>query len=107
MLCEMGLTQSGLDQIIKTSFEILGLITYITTGEMETRAWTIPKGATAQEAAGEIHTDIQKGFIRAEVITFDDFMKYGRTGAKEAGLARFEGKTYQVQDGDIILFYHN
>lgn len=107
MLEEMGLKQSGLDQIIKTSFEILGLITYITTGEVETRAWTIRKGSTAQEAAGEIHSDIQRGFIRAEVITFDDFMKLGRTGAKEAGLARFEGKTYQVQDGDIILFYHN
>lgn len=107
MLHELGLKESGLDQIIKMGFETLGLITFITTGEMETRAWTIIRGALAQEAAGEIHSDIARGFIRAEVVTYDDFMKLGRQGAKDAGLARFEGKQYIVQDGDIILFYHN
>lgn len=107
MLLGMGLQESGLDRIIKIAFDTLGLITFITTGEIETRAWTIRKGTPANEAAGKIHTDIQKGFIRAEVITFDDFMRLGRQGAKDAGLARFEGKTYQVKDGDIILFFHN
>lgn len=107
MLQEMGLQESGLDRIIKVTFDALGLITYITTGEIETRAWTIHKGTPANEAAGEIHSDIQKGFIRAEVVTYGDFMRLGRQGAKEAGLARFEGRQYLVQDGDIIFFYHN
>lgn len=107
-LADMGLNETGLDRLIKEAFRTLGLITYITTGQIETRAWTIPHGATAQEAAGKIHTDIQKGFIRAEVVTFDDMMQYkGRTGAKEAGKARSEGKEYIVQDGDVILFFHN
>jgi GTP-binding protein YchF len=107
MLEEMGLKESGLERIIKAAFSTLGLITFITTGEMETRAWTIAKGSNAQEAASEIHSDIARGFIRAEVITYHDFMTLGRQGAKDAGLARFEGRQYLVQDGDIILFYHN
>lgn len=107
-LKSLGLTESGLNRLIKAAFETLDLITYITTGEIETRAWTIEKGTCAQEAAGKIHTDIQKGFIRAEVVTYEDMVKYkGRTGAREAGKARSEGKEYIVQDGDVILFFHN
>lgn len=104
----LGLEQSGLQRLIKSAFEMLGLITYITTGEMETRAWTIKKGDTAVVAAGEIHTDIQKGFIRAEVVSFEDMVTYkGRVGAKESGKVRAEGKEYLVKDGDVILFLHN
>jgi hypothetical protein len=104
----LGLQETGLNRLIKTAFDTLGLITYITTGEIETRAWTITKGTNAQEAAGKIHTDLQKGFIRAEVVSFNDMVTYkGRVGAKEAGKARAEGKEYIVQDGDVILFFHN
>jgi ribosome-binding ATPase len=107
-LRDLGLQESGLQRLIRASFDMLGLITFLTTGEMETRAWTIKKGSSAVEAAGKIHTDIQKGFIRAEVVSFDDFMSYkGRVGAREAGKARSEGKEYIVQDGDVILFMHN
>lgn len=107
-LQSLGLKETGLNRLIKAAFETLGLITYITTGEIETRAWTITKGTNAQEAAGKIHTDIQKGFIRAEVVSFQDMVTYkGRVGAKEAGRARSEGKEYIVQDGDVILFFHN
>jgi ribosome-binding ATPase len=107
-LLSVGLTDSGLHRLIKTSFEMLGLITFLTTGEMETRAWTIKKGDTAVTAAGKIHTDIQKGFVRAEVITYLDFVQYkGRNGAKEAGKVRFEGKDYIVHDGDVVLFMHH
>ncbi len=104
----LGLQETGLNRLIKESFRTLDLITFLTTGEMETRAWTIHKGSTAPEAAGKIHTDIQKGFIRAEVISYDDFVKYnGRVGARDVGKARSEGKDYIVQDGDVILFFHN
>ena len=104
----LGLQESGLQRLVKASFKMLGLITYLTTGEQETRAWTIKEGSTAYEAAGKIHTDIQKGFVRAEVITYDDFVRYnGRVGAKEAGKARYEGKEYIVKDGDIMLFLHS
>ena len=104
----LGLNEPGLNRLIKIGFETLGLITYLTTGEQETRAWTIPQGASAQEAAGKIHSDIQKGFIRAEVVPFDDMVTYsGRVGAKDAGKARSEGRDYIVQDGDVILFFHN
>lgn len=104
----VGLKEAGLNRLIKEAFSLLDLITFITTGEIETRAWTIQKGTSAQMAAGEIHTDIQKGFIRAEVVTFDDMIHFkGRVGAKEAGKARAEGKEYIVQDGDVVLFYHN
>lgn len=104
----LGLKESGLDRLIREAFSLLDLITYITTGEIETRAWTIKKGTGAAEAAGEIHSDIEKGFIRAEVVGFDDMIRYkGRVGAREVGKARSEGREYLVQDGDVILFYHN
>lgn len=104
----LGLNESGLERLIRSSFYTLGLITFITTGEIETRAWVIPKGSPAPEAAGKIHTDIQKGFIRAEVIAYEDYIKYKtRSAAKEAAKSRSEGKDYIVQDGDVILFYHN
>lgn len=104
----LGLKESGLQRLVKASFDMLGLITFLTTGEMETRAWTIHKGSSAWEAAGKIHTDIQKGFARAEVIAYDDFVKYGgRQGAKEAGKARAEGRDYVMQDGDVVLFLHS
>lgn len=104
----LGLKESGLQKLARESFEMLELITYLTTGEIETRAWTINKGVTAVEAAGKIHTDIQKGFIRAEVVSFDEFIACkGRVGAKEAGKARAEGRDYIVKDGDVILFLHH
>jgi ribosome-binding ATPase YchF (GTP1/OBG family) len=107
-LQSLGLKESGLDRLIREAFSLLGLITYITTGEIETRAWTIHKGTGAAEAAGKIHSDIEKGFIRAEVVAFDDMIRYqGRVGAREAGKARSEGRDYIVQDGDVILFFHN
>ena len=104
----VGLKESGLSRLIRTSFDMLGLITYLTTGEIETRAWTIKRGTPAVEAAGKIHSDIQKGFIRAETIGYEDFISCGgRVGAREAGKARSEGRDYIVQDGDVILFMHN
>ncbi len=104
----LELKESGLDRLIREAFQLLGLITFITTGEIETRAWTIRKGASAAEAAGKIHSDIEKGFIRAEVVAYDDMIRYnGRVGAREAGKARSEGRDYIVQDGDVILFYHS
>lgn len=104
----LGLEESGLQRLIRSSFEMLGLITYLTTGDIETRAWTIKKGTPAVEAAGVIHTDIQKGFIRAEVVAYDDMMAFkGRVGAREQGKVRFEGRDYIVKDGDVILFMHN
>ncbi|MCI5052598.1 MAG: redox-regulated ATPase YchF [Simkaniaceae bacterium] len=107
-LASLDVKENGLNRLIKTAFHSLGLITFLTTGEVETRAWTIKRGELAPEAAGAIHTDIQKGFIRAEVIHFDDFVEFGsRPAVREAGKARSEGKTYEVQDGDVILFFHN
>ncbi len=107
-LQSLSLNESGLDRLIREAFSILDLITYITTGDIETRAWTIRKGTTAAEAAGKIHSDIEKGFIRAEVVSYDDMIRYnGRVGAKEAGKARSEGRDYIVQHGDVILFFHN
>lgn len=104
----LGLKETGLNRLIRAGFDLLGLITYITTGEIETRAWTIEKGMNAAEAAGKIHSDIQKGFIRAEVVAYNDMIQYkGRVGAREAGKARSEGKDYTVKDGDVILFFHN
>lgn len=107
-LRSLGLEETGLNRLIKKSFEILGLITFLTTGEQETRAWTIKKGTKAPQAAGKIHSDLEKGFIRAETIAYEDFVKYkSRVAVKELGKARSEGKEYIVQDGDVILFYHN
>jgi len=106
-LQSLGLKESGLDKLTKTAFHLLGLITFITTGEIETKAWTIKKGMTAAEAAGKIHTDLQKGFIRAEIVSYNDMIKYnGRVGAREAGKAPSEGRDYIVKDGDVILFFH-
>lgn len=103
----MGLKETGLNRLIRHSFYMLDLITFLTTGEMETRAWPIVKGTKAQGAAGQIHSDIEKGFIRAEVIAYDDMVKWkGRQGAKEAGVMRLEGKDYLVHDGDVMLFMH-
>ena len=101
----LGVKETGLNRLIKTSFSLLNLITYITTGEIETRAWTINKGTPANEAAGKIHSDIQKGFIRAEVVSYEDMVLYnGRVLARENGKARSEGKEYIVKDGDVIFF---
>lgn len=104
----LGLQESGLQRLIRAAFEMLGLITFLTTGEMETRAWTIQKQTPAFEAAGKIHTDIQRGFIRAEVVSFVDMQAYkGRNGAREMGKVRVEGREYIVKDGDVIIFMHH
>lgn len=103
-----GLEEPGLNRVIRAGYDLLGLQTYFTAGVKETRAWTIPKGATAPEAAGAIHTDFTKGFIRAEVIAYDDYVRFdGESGAKEAGKWRLEGKEYIVKDGDVIFFRFN
>ncbi len=108
MLESLDLKEPGLNRLIRASFFMLGLITFLTTGEKETRAWTIVNGSLAPEAAGKIHTDIQKGFIRAEVIKFENMLRFkGRNGAKEAGKLSIEGKDYVVLDGDVIVFLHN
>ncbi len=107
-LSDMGLSESGLNRIIKEGYSLLGLISYLTAGKPEVRAWTIKKGTKAPQAAGKIHTDFEKGFIRAEVISFDDLMANGSmSAAKEKGLVRLEGKEYVMQDGDIVLFRFN
>ena len=108
MLEALGLTESGLDKVIKKSYDLLGLMSFLTAGEPEVRAWTIKKGTKAPEAAGKIHSDIQRGFIKAEVVSYDDLMKEGSmVAAKEKGLVRSEGKEYIMQDGDIVLFKFN
>ena len=105
---DLGITESGLDRLINASYTLLGLISYLTSGEDECRAWTITKGTKAPQAAGKIHSDFERGFIRAEVIAFDDLMQVGNmVAAKEKGLIRSEGKEYVVRDGDIILFRFN
>lgn len=107
-LSELGVESSGLDRLIKECYALLGLISYLTAGEPEVRAWTIKRGTKAPQAAGKIHSDFERGFIRAEVIAYDDFMKYkNMTAAKEKGLVRSEGKDYVMQDGDIVLFRFN
>ena len=107
-LSELGLEISGLNRIIKEGYSLLGLISFLTAGKPEVRAWTIKKGTKAPQAAGKIHTDIEKGFIRAEVTSFDDLMACGSmAAAKEKGLVRLEGKDYVMQDGDIVLFRFN
>ena len=105
---ELGLKESGLEKLIKASYSLLGLISYLTAGEPEVRAWTIKKGTKAPQAAGKIHSDFERGFIRAEIVSYDDLMACGTyNAAKEKGLVRLEGKYYVVQDGDIILFRFN
>ncbi|MEM6405380.1 MAG: redox-regulated ATPase YchF [Pseudomonadota bacterium] len=107
-LADMGLTEPGLNRLVRAGHELLGLQTYFTAGPKEVRAWTVPVGATAPEAAGVIHTDFQRGFIRAEVIAYDDYITCrGEQGAKEAGKLRLEGKDYFLQDGDVIHFRFN
>jgi len=105
---ELGMKESGLDRLIKASYRLLGLISYLTAGEPEVRAWTITNGTKAPQAAGKIHTDFEKGFIRAEVVAYKDLIECGsHAAAKEKGLVRSEGKEYVMQDGDIVLFRFN
>jgi GTP-binding protein YchF len=107
-LADMGLEEPGLDRLIRIAYDLLGLQTYFTAGEKEVRAWTIHRGNTAPQAAGVIHTDFEKGFIRAEVIGYDDYVSLkGESGAKEAGKMRLEGKEYVVRDGDVVHFRFN
>lgn len=107
-LGELGLEESGLDRLIRESYRLLGLISFLTAGKPEVRAWTITKGTKAPQAAGKIHTDFERGFIRAEVVAFEDLMDCGSlTVAKEKGLVRSEGKEYVMQDGDVVLFRFN
>ena len=108
MAAELGIAESGLDRLIKCSYSLLGLISFLTYGKDECRAWTIKKGTKAPQAAGKIHTDIERGFIRAEVIAYEDMIACGSVNAaKEKGLLRSEGKEYVVQDGDMVYFRFN
>ena len=108
MLEALGLEESGLDKVIKRSYDLLGLMSFLTAGEPEVRAWTIKKGTKAPQAAGKIHSDIERGFIKAEVVSYDDLIREGSmVAAKEKGLVRSEGKEYIMQDGDIVLFKFN
>ncbi len=105
---ELGLLESGLDRLIKAGYKLLGLISFLTAGQPEVRAWTIVRGTKAPQAAGKIHSDIERGFIRAEIVSYDDLMKCGSyTAAREKGLVRSEGKEYIMQDGDVTLFRFN
>ena len=107
-LADLGLQETGLSRIIRAGYDLLGLITFFTVGPKETRAWTVRSGARAPEAAGVIHTDFEKGFIRAECIAYDDYVAgNGEAGAKEAGRFRLEGKDYVVRDGDVLHFRFN
>ena len=108
MLDALGLEESGLDKLIKKSYDLLGLMSFLTAGETEVRAWTITKGTKAPQAAGKIHSDFERGFIKAEVVSYNDLMKEGSMlAAKEKGLVRQEGKEYVMQDGDIVVFKFN
>ena len=108
-LADLGIAESARVAVIRASYALLGLISFLTAGEDEVRAWTIPRGLSAQKAAGKIHSDIERGFIRAETVSYDDFIKAGgnMNAVKAAGAARLEGKTYEVRDGDIINFKFN
>jgi len=107
-LQDMGLDEPGLNRVIRAGYTLLGLQTYFTAGEKEVRAWQVKVGATAPQAAGVIHTDFERGFIRAETIAYDDYIKYkGESGAKEAGRLRLEGKEYVVKEGDVLHFRFN
>ena len=108
MLDALGLEESGLDKLIKKSYDLLGLMSFLTAGETEVRAWTITKGTKAPQAAGKIHSDFERGFIKADVVSYNDLMKEGSMlAAKEKGLVRQEGKEYVMQDGDIVVFKFN
>ncbi len=105
---DLGLKESGLEKLIKASYHLLGLISYLTSGEDETRAWTIKVGTKAPQAAGKIHTDFERGFIKAEVVNYRDLLEQkSLAAAREKGMVRMEGKEYVVQDGDVILFRFN
>ena len=105
---DLGLSESGLEKLIAASYHILGLQSYLTSGEDETRAWTIPIGCKAPQAAGKIHSDFERGFIKAEVVNYQDLLDCGSyAGARDKGLVRIEGKEYVVRDGDVILFRFN
>lgn len=107
-LSELGLHESGLDRLIKVCYDLLGLMSYLTAGEQEVCAWTIEKGTKAPQAAGKIHSDFERGFIRAEVINYKDLIELGSlAAAREKGLVRSEGKEYVMQDGDVVLFRFN
>lgn len=107
-LDELGLRESGLDRLITAGYDLLGLISYLTAGKPEVRAWTIEKGTKAPQAAGKIHSDFERGFIRAEIVSYDDLIACGSiAAAKEKGLYRSEGKDYVFQDGDVVLFRFN
>ncbi|MBR4027429.1 MAG: DUF933 domain-containing protein, partial [Lachnospiraceae bacterium] len=107
-LDDLGLKESGLEKLIKASYSLLGLISYLTSGEDETRAWTIKKGTKAPQAAGKIHSDFERGFIRAEVVNYKDLLEYGSLAAAKAkGVVGTEGKEYVVKDGDVMLFLFN
>jgi hypothetical protein len=104
-LQSLGVASSGVDRLIKSAYHLLGLMSFLTAGEKEVRAWTIPQGTRAQDAAGVIHSDIQRGFIRAEVVRYDDLIKAGSyNAAREQGLLRLEGKDYLMQEGDVVHF---
>ena len=108
MLEALGLEESGLDKLIKKSYDLLGLMSFLTAGEPEVRAWTIQKGTKAPKAAGKIHSDIERGFIKAEIVSYEDLVREGSmVAAREKGLVRQEGKEYIMQDGDIVLFKFN
>ena len=105
---ELGIKSSGLEKLVKASYDLLGLMSYLTAGEKEVRAWTIKKGTKAPEAAGKIHSDFEKGFIKAEIVSYDDLVDAGSfLKAKEKGKVRIEGKEYVMQDGDVVLFRFN
>jgi len=107
-LADMGLDEPGLNCVIRAGYRLLGLQTYFTAGEKEVRAWTVKKGSTAPQAAGVIHTDFERGFIRAETIAYDDYIKYrGESGSRDAGRLRLEGKDYIVREGDVLHFRFN
>ena len=104
----MGLDKSGLDRLVVASYDILGLMSYLTAGEVEVRAWTIKKGTKAPQAAGKIHSDIERGFIKAEIVSYDDLIECGSMAkAREKGLIRMEGKEYTMKEGDIVDFKFN
>ena len=108
LLSEYGLEEPGLNKLIKAGYRLLGLITFLTTGPKEVRAWTIKEGTKAPQAAGKIHTDFERGFIRAEVVSFEELMKSGSLpAAREQGLLRSEGKEYVMKDGDVVVFRFN